>query len=65
MENNKVIEILDNCISSDYPCINCEIASIPIYDGRTSCTHNLMIAALTVLKEQKKEIERLSKLIEL
>ena len=65
MENDKVIEILDNCLSSDYPCINCAIGSLPIYDGGTSCTHNLMIAALTVLKEQKKEIERLSKIIEL
>ena len=65
MENDKVIEILDNCISSDYPCINCQIASMPIYDGGTSCTHNLMIAALTVLKEQKKEIDKLSKIIEL
>ena len=65
MENDKVIEILDNCISSDYPCINCEIASLPICNGGTSCAHNLMMAALTVLKEQKKEIERLSKIIEL
>ena len=65
MENDKVIEILGYCISNDYPCKNCEIASLPIYDGATSCTHNLMIAALTVLKEQKKEIDRLSKIIEL
>lgn len=64
-KNDKIIEILDNCMSRAHPCLNCPLAQVPVYDDETSCTRKLLAAALTVLKEQKKEIERLSKIIEL
>ena len=65
MENDKVIEIMQNCLTYGGYCIGCPFASIKMYDGDDICTYKMMRAALTVLKEQKKEIERLSKLIEL
>ena len=65
MENDKVIEIMQNCLTYGGSCASCPFASIEIYDGDDTCTYKMMMAALTVLKEQKKEIERLSKIIEL
>jgi len=65
MDNDKIIEIMQNCLTYGGSCAGCPLASIEMYDADDTCTYKMMIAALTVLKEQKKEIERLSKIIEL
>lgn len=64
MTDQEIIRAIKCCIGDENLCNICPFEE-RMYEGEYNCTYRILCAAYEIIDRQKKEIERLSKLIEL